>query len=93
MEAAGHAWSAYPFETSYHAGKQRLLLGIGSSLIDGGRRPGRGGGRTRSLGPTGRGHTQSCGLPSHRLTLCRRKVRLDLGHGAGGCPWPFLGGG
>ena len=72
-------------------GSPRLLPGRGSNLIYCGRCPGRGGGRTRPLGATGRGRTLSCGLPSHRLTLCRCKVRLDLGRGAGGCPWLFLG--
>ena len=65
-------------------GSCRLLPGRGSDLIDSGGRPGRGGGRTHSLGATGRGRTLSRGLPSHRLTLYRRLVRLDVGRGAGG---------
>ena len=49
-------------------GSPRLLPGRGSNLIYCGRCPGRGGGRTHSLGATGRGRTLSCGLPSPRLT-------------------------
>ena len=80
-----------PFWPLTTPGSLRLLLGRGSNFIYCRRCPGRGGGRIRSLGATGRGFTLSCGLPSHRLTLCRCKVRLDLGRGAGGCPWLFVG--
>ena len=74
-------------------GRRRLLFGRGGNFIDCGNCPGRGGGRTRSLGATGRGRTLSGGLPSQRLTLWRCKLRLDLGRSVGGRLWLFLGGG